>query len=171
MNAMIRKLGQLFGAGLLSLAVLLPAVAGEVSYEYDGLDRLTSANYDGTFQVNYAYDKSGNILMVWSGTTSSVDGELPDLQYLRVLDPSPNPFNARVCIALEIKARQNVEVKVFDLRGRLVRRLINEVIDPGTARVFWDGRNDQGGAVASGLYFAQIQTEHKTIRNKMMLIK
>lgn len=171
MNTNKRLTGCLVGAWILLLAMPLPAGAGEVAYEYDGLDRLTSANYDGNFQVNYAYDNSGNILMVWSGFPASVDGELPDLQYLQVLAPSPNPFNARVCIALEIKASQNVEVKIFDLRGRLVRRLINEVIDPGKARIFWDGCGDNGAALASGLYFAQVRTAYKTIHNKMMMIK
>lgn len=171
MNTMKRMTGCLVGAWILLLATILPAGAGEVTYVYDGLDRLTSANYDGVYQINYSHDASGNILMVWSGMVAPVGDDLPDLQFLRDMAPSPNPFNARVCIALEIKASQNVEVKVFDLRGRLVRRLIDEVIDPGKARIFWDGRDDTGAAVASGLYFAQVRTAYKTIHNKMMMVK
>jgi len=161
--------------GILALLVLLmPVTVPAVDYEYDSLDRLTSVLFEDGQRMNYRFDPAGNIVMVWTGLASAIDDGRPDLQDLRFLlvgKPSPNPFNARVTIALEIRARQNVKVNIFDLRGRLIRRLIDEVVNPGTARIFWDGRDDRGAAVASGPYFGQVHTEYKTECIKMMLVK
>jgi hypothetical protein len=49
--------------------------------------------------------------------------------------------------------------------------LIDEEIDPGTAKIFWDGRDHRGAGAASGLYFARVSTEHKTINVRMMMVK
>ena len=169
-----RKTGR--AAGLLALALLLapaaaPVLAAVIGYEYDNLDRLTSATYDDGQRINYRYDAAGNILLVWTGYNSDVQTGPPDLNFLQVGAPAPNPFNARVVIRFEIRAAQRVKVRIYDLRGRMVRDLVDEDFAPGSVDLAWDGRNDGAASLASGMYVARIETERRTANLRMMLVK
>jgi hypothetical protein len=72
----------------------------------------------------------------------------------------PNPANPTVKLGYVIprsSGAQNVQLRVFDVNGRLVRTLVNKSQDPGPYAALWDGRDDNGHGVASGRYFARIQ--------------
>ncbi len=156
---------------LAALPALAPAPAAAVDYTYDNLDRLTSVTLDDGKRINYRYDPAGNVLLIWMGLSTEVAEIPPDARFLAVRNPAPNPFNARVEIAFEIKAEQKVSLRLYDLRGRMVRELVDEVFEPGLVRVVWDGRTDRGAAAASGAYFARIKTEHRVRTVPMMMVK
>jgi hypothetical protein len=161
-----------FAAALVvGLLLLFPGHTGAVEYKYDGLDRLISVTYDDGKQINYRYDPAGNILLVWTGQPTDTKETVPDFNFLSVAAPVPNPFNARVRIDFEIRATQNVEVTIYDVRGRLVRRLVDEVFDAGMIQLVWDGRSSSGAAVASGLYLTRIRTARQTADIRMVLVK
>ena len=122
-------------------------------------------------RTNYSYDPAGNILMVWTGDSTEVTDRVPDLKYFMVSNPSPNPFNARVVFHFEIRAAQKVTVRIYDLRGHLVRHLLDEELPAGTGDVVWDGRTDQGSDLASGMYMAKLDTEYNQVVLRMMLVK
>lgn len=86
----------------------------------------------------------------------------------------PNPFNAGTTIPVSIAGDGSrlARLDIFDLLGRRVRTLLNENAEPGNYALFWDGRNDNGQAVASGVYFARllINGEAQQVRS-MVLIK
>ncbi len=164
-----RAAGLLAAAALSVLAVTV--VAAVIDYEYDGLGRLTSATYDDGQRINYRYDAAGNILLVWTGYSTDVQDRTPDLNFLRVGSPAPNPFNARVVIRFEIRAAQRVQVRIFDLRGRMVRDLVDEDFAPGIVDMVWDGRDGRDADLASGMYLARIETERSTANLRMMLVK
>ena len=70
----------------------------------------------------------------------------------------PNPFNPSTTIEFSLPRRENVTLSIYDVNGRLVRNLIvNEPYAPGVYRVDWDGLNEKGEKVASGVYFYRIQ--------------
>ncbi|MDX2473741.1 MAG: hypothetical protein QNL91_08510 [Candidatus Krumholzibacteria bacterium] len=82
----------------------------------------------------------------------------------------PNPFNPATRIDYQISRAGPLSLKVFNLRGQLVRTLIDgDVIDDGF--VMWDGTNNQGGAVASGVYFYEARSGGEVKIGKMALIK
>ncbi|MCE5270904.1 T9SS type A sorting domain-containing protein [bacterium] len=85
----------------------------------------------------------------------------------------PNPFNPSTVISYDIPEGKNVrvELRVFNLRGQLVRNLVSEQRDPGTYSVFWDGRDDSGRGVGSGVYFYRIQAGDFHMTRKMILMK
>lgn len=69
----------------------------------------------------------------------------------------PNPFNPSTSIEFSIPKRENVTLAIYDVNGRLVRNLLlNEPYGPGVYRVTWDGTNQNGESVASGVYFCRL---------------
>jgi len=83
----------------------------------------------------------------------------------------PNPFNPSTTIAFSLGAQGPVRLEVFDARGRLVRRLTDDVYPSGRHEIVWDGTDDAGAPVASGVYFARLQADRDSDVNKMMLLK
>ncbi len=69
----------------------------------------------------------------------------------------PNPFNPSTTIAWEVTRPGRVTVRVFDARGRLVRRLLDEDSPAVSGTVVWDGRDDGGRRLASGTYLVQVK--------------
>jgi hypothetical protein len=69
----------------------------------------------------------------------------------------PNPFNPSTKIEFTVAKAGPASVRIFDLKGRTVATLVNETLAPGVYRVPWNGKSDDGQALASGVYFAQIQ--------------
>jgi len=60
---------------------------------------------------------------------------------------------------------------IFDLRGRLVKELIDDELEPGEYRVTWNGKNESGVLVASGVYFYRIDAGDFSSTRKMTIIK
>jgi len=83
----------------------------------------------------------------------------------------PNPFNPSTTIQYSLPAREEVSLRIYDQRGRLVRTLASEVQDAGQRAIVWDGRASNGVSVASGVYFYQLKAGDLVQRKKMTLVK
>jgi hypothetical protein len=83
----------------------------------------------------------------------------------------PNPFNPATTIALTIPRAGEVSLKVYDLRGALVRTLVAGEMPAGTHQVVWDGTSDAGRAVASGIYFYETRARDAVSLGKLTLVK
>jgi hypothetical protein len=85
----------------------------------------------------------------------------------------PNPFNPVTTIRYSIKKRGHVKLSVFNVAGQLVKTLVDEVQGPkpGGYALTWDGRNNSGEAVASGVYFYKIMANDFIRTKKMVLLK
>ena len=95
-----------------------------------------------------------------------------DLPSKFALSPNyPNPFNPSTTIRYEIASRTKVELRVFDVSGALVRTLVNESKAPGAYSLEWNGRDDKGTAVSSGVYFYRITAGDFSDVRKMTLVK
>jgi len=86
-------------------------------------------------------------------------------------DPFPNPCNPTTTIEFSLAKPGLVSLKVFDLRGSLVRSLANGAHVAGRFVVEWRGRNSQGAPVASGVYFIRLKTETEEFSNRVVLLK
>jgi hypothetical protein len=80
----------------------------------------------------------------------------------------PNPFRPSTDIAFSLGRTGEVSLRVFDIRGRAVRTLTNEVRGPGVHEVQWDGRDDRGVAVTSGVYFYELRVDGEVVRSRKM---
>ncbi len=83
----------------------------------------------------------------------------------------PNPFNAEVVIPFELGADARVELGVYDVLGRRVRVLVDERMEVGGHRVVWNGRDEGGRAVASGIYFYRLSAGEFVARAKVVLVR
>ncbi|MCE5273128.1 T9SS type A sorting domain-containing protein [bacterium] len=87
----------------------------------------------------------------------------------------PNPFNPSTTISYDIPDSKvegvGVELKVYNLRGQLIRSLVNEVKQPGQYVIQWNGRDEKGDMVSSGVYFYRIKAGDFTTTRKMVLLK
>lgn len=83
----------------------------------------------------------------------------------------PNPFNPTTTIMYELPKAGMVDVKVYDINGRLVRSVLGEHQELGTHRLQWDSKNDAGASVASGVYFYQVRFDQSVLSRKMLFLK
>ena len=99
----------------------------------------------------------------WDFRSGSSVVAAPDLglpSSLVSLSPArPNPFSTSTILQLRVSVATEVRVTVFDLRGRLVRMLFDGRVDAGTRSFVWDGRDGDGAAAASGVYFVRLLSE------------
>jgi len=84
---------------------------------------------------------------------------------------SPNPFNPRTEIRYTTGAEGPVSLALYDLRGRRVRRLVDEVVPAGEGLAVWDGRDDRGRGVSSGVYFCILEAEGGRRSRKVTLLR
>jgi hypothetical protein len=85
---------------------------------------------------------------------------------------SENPFRSdKAKISFGITRKEKVELKVYDVTGRLVKTLANREFDAGSHDLFWDGSNDDGQLVSRGVYFYQLRTPSFVSQKKLALLK
>lgn len=97
-----------------------------------------------------------------------------DLQPFKVLHLAqnhPNPFNPSTTINYALARDGHVRLEVFDLAGRRVRSLVDEMRTAGTHTANWDGLDDGGNQASSGTYFCRMSTAGETSSRKMTLVK
>lgn len=96
--------------------------------------------------------------------------EQPSL--LALLRNTPNPFVAPTEIAFTVAdAGHRVSIRVYDLRGRLVRTLCDDEFEAGLHEVLWDGRSESGSEVASGVYFFRMESQGFNDQRKLVLLR
>ncbi len=85
----------------------------------------------------------------------------------------PNPFNPTTTIEYEIKDPGHVALRIYNVAGQLIRTLVNEVQTPavGGFKVTWDGRNNAGQTVSSGVYFYKMAAPGFSRTRKMVLLR
>jgi hypothetical protein len=83
----------------------------------------------------------------------------------------PNPFGPQTAIDYSVSTRGPVTIEVFGADGRLVRVLVDGVLDPGAHRALWDGRDRRGMHVAPGTYFYRMSTRDGTATRKVVALR
>lgn len=93
-------------------------------------------------------------------------------QSFTLMQNYPNPFNPSTKIQFSLQKKASVDLYIYDIHGRLVRKLIDgQEFSVGMHDVEWDGRNNNSERVASGIYFSRIQAENYSATRKMVLLK
>jgi len=140
----------------------------ERSYRYE--DRLIAGGETYWYQIADV-DYSG--VRTFHGPVSAAAPEVVADRY--VLHPNyPNPFNPETNIRFEIPANainSSVKLTVYNNLGMEVRTLINGSVEPGIHSLAWDGRNDSGKLMASGVYFLRLETGTFNQTRKMLLAR
>lgn len=108
-------------------------------------------------------------------TSASPVDQTPRTAALNLLANVPNPFNPSTRITFDLadtgQGSTRVSLRVFDLQGRLVKVLLEETMAADRHTAVWDGRDDQGAAVPSGVYVYRLSAAGKTLARTMTLAK
>ena len=83
----------------------------------------------------------------------------------------PNPFNPATRISFDLDARARVLLVIYDISGARVRTLVDRDMNPGRYAEEWDGRNENGNTVASGVYFYRLVAGKQMMTRKMVLLR
>jgi hypothetical protein len=120
-------------------------------------------------------------LVVWSpalacsgrgrGGPRPEDGSEDVPRVLTMLPNAPNPFNPETVFTVGMPRDGRARLVVYDIAGRRVRTLVDGTVRAGWKAVTWDGRNEHGGRVASGVYFCRLSTDGSSVRRKVVLLK
>lgn len=102
---------------------------------------------------------------------TAVLGEAAAPGAFALLGNYPNPFNAGTAIRFRLAEAGTVVLSVYDAQGRRVRRLWQGPLAPGTHHLSWDGRDEAGRAVASGVYISHLATRDQVQAHKMLLLR
>ena len=119
---------------------------------------------------------------IWFGTQDGISRlELEPGVYVETKDfvPSkivitgnyPNPFNPETIIKFDLPHEGMVNLNVYNIMGQKVRKLISDTMTAGTHNIHWDGSDDSGKFVSSGIYFILLKSGSKVTSHRMMLLK
>ncbi|MBK8167995.1 MAG: serine hydrolase [bacterium] len=97
---------------------------------------------------------------------------LPLPTHLVVHAPKPNPFNPQVTLSFELPRHTDVVVlELFDVAGRRVRSLSASSLAPGAHAFTWNGTDDAGQRLSSGLYFARLRADQEEVTHRVMMVE
>ena len=105
------------------------------------------------------------------GPPSSVDETSILIDDFMLAQNYPNPFNPVTIIFFESPKAVQISLAIYNLRGQLVRTLVSGEALPGRQQVFWDGTDNNGRDVASGIYIYQLNAGELKATKKMILLQ
>jgi len=97
-------------------------------------------------------------------------GEQPNLR-TELLATVPNPFNPATAVRFTLAQRDHVRIDVYDIAGKFVRNLVDDVRPAGLQQAAWNGTDANDRHVASGVYFIRLSTRDENFTRKMVLLK
>jgi beta-lactamase superfamily II metal-dependent hydrolase len=123
-----------------------------------------------------AYDPSRNSAQAVSDSAFSISnpvgtGTIPEVARFGLLQNYPNPFNPVTRIEFSLDERARVSLAIYEISGKLVRILVNETEPAGRHAAIWNGEDESGMHVASGVYVCRLEASGKTAMRKMVLLK
>lgn len=124
----------------------------------------TTTSLEGSNAISYI-DQGGKYSFFVNSDLSSLPTEFGLLQNY------PNPFNPSTIIPFELKNQEFVSLTIYNALGQKIKQLVNNVLPRARHEIQWDGTNEYGKSVPSGVYFYQIRMGQKTFTRKMLLLK
>ncbi len=137
------------------------------------------AVYDYPDFVSYSYE------VVNTPTLTSLNRDTPQANSFELMQNYPNPFNPVTNIRYNIpadtskllgvqtdgKEGAHVKIRIYDIAGRMIKTLVNQVQIPSSYNIEWDGTNQLGNRVSSGAYFYSLDTGVDIKTKKLMILK
>jgi hypothetical protein len=122
--------------------------------------------YEVRAVVSDGYDEDS---VTWSVTQTGINENIP--LSTKLYQNYPNPFNPSTVIRFDISTGSFASLNIFNSRGQNVRSLLDSNLKPGSYSVAWDGKDDNGGVLSSGIYYYTLRSENYTKTNKMLMFK
>ncbi len=122
--------------------------SGSVSYRLKQIDNDGSSEYSDIVTINLVASKVFNVSQNY-----------------------PNPFNPSTTINYSLPSAGSVKVQIYDVMGRIITELVNGQQDAGFHNAVWNGKNNQGSKVASGIYIYSVKYNNQVKTAEMLLLK
>ena len=145
-------------------------MTNEVTYEY--YVKAVYSNPDGISDPS-------NIVTATPTDVSVIDDDLPPLK-TELIGNFPNPFNPETTIVFSIgtppsvredKGGVNIQIDIYNIKGQKIKSLINTIYNAGTHKTIWNGTDQTGNPVSSGIYFVTMKTDEYSAIRRMTLVK
>lgn len=143
--------------------------SGKIQWTPDSSD--LGAHTVDVLQTNPLGSDTASFLITVDFATTIDDGRAQLPAAFGLHQNFPNPFNPNTYIRFDLPQQSRVHLIVYNLLGQKVRTLVNGVQDAGFREILWDGKNDAGVSVSSGVYLYRITSERFVKTRKMMLLK
>lgn len=157
-----------------------------------GIDNTTPVDRKG-FAIIHYFDEFGALIAIDTSDLASASAPLNNIDLmircvvtgvnaigengaelpkkLALKDNYPNPFNPTTAIEFDIPADDRAKLEVFNMLGEKVTTLIDDSFNAGTYRIIWEGRDDFGRAMPSGIYLYRLESGDKSITKRMIMLK
>lgn len=144
----------------------------------DTLSWNTTGYPPGTYLMQVVVQDAGGVqardlrLCIIPDRTTDVDENDTPRHRSELLGNYPNPFNPMTNIKFRIDKKTKVSFTIYDIAGRVVKKLLDqELIEPGVHSIKWDGMNNEGKRVASGVYFCRMKTPNSDSVVKVIMVR
>ncbi len=186
-DIVLRNLGNIAMSGMISvsegLILYLGSNALPQDYEYS-LDAVTNAvftlqytaptpavNYNGIVIIS-SNDPNNPAVMLNVEVSPYVSNDDPHTPANTALKGNyPNPFNPETAIRFSTKESGPVRLNIYNIKGQLIKSLVDSNLPSGSHTVIWNGKDESGRSVSSGVYLYRMETPSYTKTMKMMLMK
>jgi len=123
--------------------------------------------------TGYIVGTGGVVLSTVTGGATGIEDQSDNLllKEMTLLPNYPNPFNPSTTLQFELQRRSNVLLQITDVSGRHVRTLVNDSRSAGHHEVKWDGRDDAGNSITSGVYLSRLESKGVVQSQKMLLVR
>ena len=136
------------------------------------------SDYSGSSNVKLAFQYVGldgdvivmDNIVVFTETTDTFENT-NDFKDLWLEQNTPNPFNPSTKISYSLPDKGEVSLRIYNIKGQLVKELVNEVQNTGSHSVVWHGKDSAGRNCGSGVYFYRLIHDKKSEVRKMVLLK
>ncbi|MCI0514634.1 alpha-glucosidase C-terminal domain-containing protein, partial [candidate division KSB1 bacterium] len=161
--------------GVISMALAdLPGDTTTTFYLNDALTDI-STPVTGADLLHWSVNLTPNQISIYefSKTPTGVNRQSAAPNYFGLDWNYPNPFNATTQLRYHIGGVQRIEIRldIYNVLGQRIRTLVRQPVLPGHYQVHWDGQNDHGEKVSSGVYLCQLHAENFTQVIKMVILK
>jgi hypothetical protein len=101
---------------------------------------------------------------------TSTDENVPQVTKVILNQNYPNPFNPSTTISFSLPENSSVELDIYNIKGQKVRSLLDDQRDKGSYSIVWNGKNDNGNSVSSGIYFYKLEANNRMIDTKKCVL-
>ena len=111
-------------------------------------------------------------ILKFTGESTGINTKENSLPSSLILEQnSPNPFNSSTSITFSVTRSENITINIYNVEGKKIFTLVSRFHGPGTYTYSWNGKDEKGYEVASGVYFYEVKTDTNLMRKKMLLIR
>jgi hypothetical protein len=153
------------GSGSFSTLALLDVPVTSAQATYQVYSNVSDSSDQSTSWIPY----QESLEVISTGVEDQGPGTLP--KGFSLQQNFPNPFNASTRIDYSLAASGFVSLEIYNILGQKVRTLVWQSQTPGAKSAYWDGTNNSGDDIPTGMYFYRLQTSTKSLTKKMTLIR